>query len=184
MPVSSDTLDKLDILWPGLRGEVSLPAGSRLEPRPVALFGGGDEIRKGGVSRLAARLCDFGGMAGVDKFRGIAGTGGASTALGTGCDDRLGEGSRKDLSDIEPLLPRRSSCGLPDPLLPREDVESALLIVLFVCTSATEVGVVGRDRIAAAAAAADREALEVLFFRKAWAAADVAEGFAFNPLRG
>jgi hypothetical protein len=64
-----------------------------------------------------------------------------------------------------------------------EDVEPDLLIVRFVCTSATEVGVVGRDRKAAAAAADDREALDDRFFRKAWAAAVVAEGFALDPLR-
>lgn len=118
------------------------------------------------------------------RFCGIAGTGGASIALGTGCDERFGEGSRKDLSDMEPLLPLRSSCGLDDAELCMEDVEPDLLIVLFVCTSATEVGVVGRDRKAAAAAADDREALEAWFFRKAWAAAVAAEALALDPLRG
>lgn len=144
------------------------------------MFGGGDATRSPGDSRLAALLCDFVGI-----FCGIVGTGGASTALGTGCAARLGEGSRKDLSDIELLLPRRSSWGLEvDVELPIEDVEPDRLIVLFVCTSATEVGVVGRDRKAAAAAADDREAFEARFFRKAWAAAVVAEGFTLDPLRG
>jgi len=44
--------------------------------------------------------------------------------------------------------------------LPTEDVEPALRSILLVCTSATDVGVVGRDLSAAPAAAAAREALE------------------------
>lgn len=42
----------------------------------------------------------------------------------------------------------------------------------------------GRDRNAVAAAAEESEALDAWFFRKAWAAADAAEGLAVDPLRG
>jgi Fe2+ transport system protein FeoA len=101
-PVSSSTLDKLVTLDPGLLRRVAVVVGPRLDPRPLALFGGGDVMRAGG-SRLAVRRCT------ADKLRviffGMAGTGGASAALGTG---RAGEGSRKVRSDIDPLLPRRS----------------------------------------------------------------------------
>jgi hypothetical protein len=118
-------------------------------------------------------------------FFGIAGTGGASAALGTG---RAGEGSRNVRSDIDPELPLRSSCDPGGPLvdpteLPIEEVEPLLRSVLFVTTSATEVGVVGRAFRAAAAAAEESEAVEGRFFRKAWAAADVAEGLALDALR-
>jgi hypothetical protein len=117
---------------------------------------------------------------------GIAGTGGASEALGTGCD-RAGEAARNVRSDIEPELPLRSSWAsggpLADPVeLPTDEVEPALRSVLFVCTSATEVGVVGRALRAAAAAAEDRAALEARFFRKAWAAALAAEGSVLDAL--
>jgi hypothetical protein len=63
-------------------------------------------------------------------------------------------------------LPLRRSWDPGGPLsdpateLPAEEFELALLIVLFVCTSATEVGVVGRDLKAAPAAADAREAFE------------------------
>lgn len=46
------------------------------------------------------------------------------------------------------------------------------------------MGVVGLDLNAAAAAAEEREALETWFFRKAWAAAVAAEGFAVDPFSG
>ena len=65
-----------------------------------------------------------------------------------------------------------------------DEFELALRMVLFVCTSATEVGLVGRDRRAAAAAAEDKETFELRWERKAWAAADVAEGFASAGLSG
>lgn len=120
---------------------------------------------------------------------GIAGTGGASGELGTGCD-RAGEGSRNVRSVIDPELPLRSSCDPGGPLvdpateLPTDDVDPALRSVLLVWTSATDVGVVGRDRNAAAAAAEDRDAFEERFFKKACAAAVVAEALALDPLRG
>lgn len=46
------------------------------------------------------------------------------------------------------------------------------------------MGVVGLDLNAAPAAADAREALEAWFFRKAWAAAVAAEGFALDPFKG
>jgi hypothetical protein len=65
-----------------------------------------------------------------------------------------------------------------------EEVDPLLRIVLFVWTSATEVGVVGRDRSAAAAAAAESDALEAWLFKKACAAAEVADGFTLCPFTG
>ena len=106
---------------------------------------------------------------------GIAGTGGASAAGGL-CP-RFGDGSRNVLSDMEALLSLRSSIefGRPD-TEPVRELETELLrrIMRFVCTSATLVGVVGRERNAAPAAAAARPELLFDWARKAWAAADVA----------
>lgn len=162
--------------------------GPRLDPRPLALFRGGDATLIGGASRLAARRCDFAGIVGAACCipLGIAGTGGASTALGTGCE---GDGSRNVRSDMDEELPLRSSCDPGGPLddpateLPTDDVDPLLRRVRLVCTSATLVGVVGRDRNAVAAAADERDALEAWFFRKACAAAAVAEGLGFVPSR-
>jgi hypothetical protein len=186
-PVSSCTLARLEFLCADLLGAWFPRYGSRLDPRPVAWFGRGDATRgKTGVSILAARLCDFVGSTGV-RFLGIAGTGGASSKLGR-ADPRFGDGSRNVRSVMDPELPLRSNWapGGPriDPAteLPIEEFELVLRIVLFVCTSATDVGVVGRARNAAAAAAADNEALEAWGLRKANAAAVCAEGFAFGPL--
>lgn len=84
-------------------------------------------------------------------------------------------------SVIDPALPRRSSCDpggprtVPLPLLPYEEFEAVLRSIRLVCTSATDIGVVGRDRRAAAAAAEDSEAAEAWFFRKACAAAVAAD---------
>lgn len=159
--------------------------GPKLDPRPLAILGGGDATRGGCVSRLAARRCEFDN--GI--FFGSAGTGGASSALGT-CGDGCGDGSRNVRSDIEPALPLRSSVDPGGPLtdprveLPTEEVEPALRSIRFVCTSATDVGVVGRDRIAALAAADAREAFDIWFFKKAWAAAVAAFGFALLRLSG
>jgi hypothetical protein len=185
-PVSSDTLDEFDILWPVLLGGDAMAVDPKLDPRPWDLFGGGDATRS--ASQLAALRWDLAGIEG-GILCGIAGTGGASGALGTGAE-RPGEGSRNVRSVIDPELPRRSNCGLwpflwdPATELPMEEVEPLLRRVLLVCTSATDVGVVGLDRSAVAAAAADREAFESRFFRKAWAAAVVALGLALDPLRG
>jgi hypothetical protein len=115
---------------------------------------------------LVVRRWDFSGIAGRRVF-GIVGTGGASAALGTGIDARAGNASRNVLSDMEPELPLRARSGRPDPALPLDATDSDLLTVLFVCTSATEMGVVGLDRNAAPAAAEAREAFEARFFRKA-----------------
>lgn len=64
-----------------------------------------------------------------------------------------------------------------------DEVDSARRSILFVWTSATDVGLVGRARKAAAAAADEREALEAWLFRKAWAAAVAAEGLAVDAFR-
>lgn len=153
----------------------------------MAWFGCGDATRgNAGFSILAARLYDFVGTAG-DRFLGIAGTGGTSSKLGR-ADPLFGDGSRNVLSVIDPELPLRSSWAPGGPRidpgteLPIEEFELVLRIVLFVCTSATDVGVVGRARNAAAAAAADKEALEAWGLRKANAAAVCAEAFALGPL--
>jgi hypothetical protein len=89
---------------------------------------------------------------------------------------------------MEPELPFRSSWKpggpLVDPVeLPKDEFEAVLRRVRFVCTSATDVGVVGRALRAAAAAAEESEAFEARFFRKAWAAAVAAEGSALEALR-
>jgi hypothetical protein len=153
----------------------------------VARIGRGDATRGGiGVSMLAARLCDFVGSVGGKLF-GIAGTGGTSSMLGR-AGPRFGDGSRNVRSAIELELPIRSSwdpdCPRADPEteLPIEEFELVLRIVLFVWTSATDVGVVGRARKAAAAAAVDKEALDAWVLRKANAAAVCAEGLAVDPL--
>lgn len=108
---------------------------------------------------------------------GIVGTGGASGALGRAAP-RAGDGSRKVLSDIELELRRRSNCelGRGGTELAFEDPELVLRNIRFVWTSATLVGDVGRDLKAAAAAAAESDALDLLRARNAWAAAVVAEG--------
>jgi hypothetical protein len=183
-PISSCTLAKLVTLDPDLLGDVIVVAGPRLDPRPVALFGGGDVMRAGG-SRLAVRRCAADGVRLI--FFGMAGTGGASAALGTG---RAGEGSRKVRSDIDPLLPRRwRVCpgGPPfDPAteLPIDEVEPVLWSILLVWTSPTDTGVVGRDRNAAAAAAEESDAFEAWFFRKAETAAVAALALGVDGFEG
>jgi hypothetical protein len=99
-------------------------------------------------------------------FAGIVGTGGAFAALGTGGEALEGDGSRKVRSLIDPELTRRTNCDpggphpVPDTELAADEFELALFNVLFVCTSATRVGVVGRDRNAVAAAADESDALD------------------------
>lgn len=82
------------------------------------------------------------------------------------------------LSSGETDLP----CADPASELPNEEFELARRIVLFVWTSATFVGVVGRALSAAAAAAADKEVDEARCPRKACAAAVVAEGLTLATL--
>lgn len=93
-----------------------------------------------GASWLAALRWDLVGIGGWPCCMsfGIIGTGGAFGALGTGAEALDGEGSRNVRSVIEPELPLRTNCdpGGPRPddatELPTEDVDPALLIVLFV----------------------------------------------------
>lgn len=147
-------------------------------------MGAGEVMRCGG-SRLAVRRCAAERVRVM--FFGIDGTGGASGALGT---PRAGEGSRKVLSDIEPPLPRRSSVVPGGPLvdpateLPIDEVDPALRSILLVWTSPTDMGLVGRARSAAAAAAAERDALEAWFLRKADAAAVAALALAVEEFSG
>lgn len=54
-PVSSDTLDKFDILCAGLLEAGAMVPGPKLDPRPLAMLGGGDATRVTGPSRLIAR---------------------------------------------------------------------------------------------------------------------------------
>jgi hypothetical protein len=185
IPVSSCTLGRLDNLCPDLPGGVLTVAGPRLDPRPVARFGGGDATRITGASILAARRCAPDAVREI--FFGIAGTGGASAALGTA---RAGEGSLKVRSLIDPLLPLRSSIAPGGPFmdpateLPMDEVEPARRSILLVCTSPTDIGVVGRDRRAAAAAADESDALEAWFLRKAEAAAVAADGLGLEIFGG
>ena len=95
-----------------------MDVGPILEPRPLAR-GVGEVTRTGGASTLAARI--------LPKFFGTAGTGGASTAAGTGVRRPFGEGLLKVLSVMEPELPLRCSCELgrtnPDVPLVTEEIE-------------------------------------------------------------
>lgn len=153
-----------------------LIVGCRLTPLPVPGFTGGDETRVGAGWTLDGLLTGVGDARSI-RFCGIIGTGGASGALGRAAP-LAGDGSRKVLSDIELELRRRSNWedGRAGTELALEEPEFSLRIVRFVWTSATLVGDVGRDRSAAAAAAAERVALDLLRARNAWAAAVAAEG--------
>jgi hypothetical protein len=119
----------------------------------------------------------------------MVGTGGASGALGT-CLVGDADESRKVRSVIDPELDFRCRVGLelfaidPATELDTEETDAFLRRFLLVWTSATDVGVVGLDRRAVAAAADEREALEVWLFKKAWTAAEAAFGLALDPLRG
>jgi hypothetical protein len=157
-----------------------LIVGCRLSPLPVPGFTGGDETRVGAGWTLDGLLTGVGDARSI-RFCGIVGTGGASGALGRAAP-LAGEGSRNVLSDIELELRRRSNCGddRAGTELALEEPEFVLRIVRFVWTSATLVGDVGRDRSAAAAAAAESVALDLLRARNAWAAAVVAEGSALG----
>ena len=115
------------ILAPAPLACCAILLGPRLDPRPLAT--GGDATRIGGAPKLAARRRAVRGSEGI--FFGIAGTGGASTALGTAGED---EESRNVLSVIDPELPLRCSPPDVDPALelPFEEVEPALRRVLLV----------------------------------------------------
>lgn len=111
---------------------------------------------------------------------GMVGTGGASSAV---IGVRCGDGERNVRSVMELWLG-----DLCMPLLvswlPCDDTEALRLCVRFVCTSATLMGVVGRDRNAAAAAAAEeREELDARR-ANAEAAAVAAFGFAVAAVSG
>ncbi len=84
---------------------------------------------------------------------------------------------------MDPELPLRSRTD-PLPELPMEEVEPALRRVRLVWTSATDVGVVGRDLRAVAAAAEDNEVFEFRWERKADAAAVIAEESTLGLERG
>lgn len=174
--VSSSILDILVIRGPDLVCAGVLMVGCRLNPLPVPGFTGGDETRVGAGWTLDGLLTRFGDARSI-KFCGIVGTGGASGALGRAAP-LAGDGSRKVLSDIELELRRRSNWedARAGTELALEEPEFSLRNVRFVWTSATLVGVVGLDRRAAAAAAAESVALDLLRARNAWAAAVVAEG--------
>ena len=78
---------------------------------------------------------------------------------------RLGEGSLKVRSVIDPLLVLRRSPGRSG-ALPFDDKDPRLCMRL-VCTCPTGAGLVVWERRAAAAAAAERSPLEARFARKA-----------------
>lgn len=115
----------------------------------------------------------------------MLGTGGASRAAGLAAP-RFGDCSRNVpmRSVMEPELSLRSSIELGRPFtdaLRELETEALRRCVRLVCTSATFVGVVGRDLSAAPAAAAARVAFDFCAV-KAKAAADVAAESAPDPL--
>lgn len=63
-PVSSCTLDKPEALGPVLL-EGCVDPGPKLDPRPLALLGGGDAMRMAGASKLAALRWDLEGIGGT-----------------------------------------------------------------------------------------------------------------------
>jgi hypothetical protein len=182
IPAIPCKLEILGVLNPDLVWLGPPRVGPKLEPRP-AVVGGGEATRENGGSTLTIRLRRVGGDGVMISF-GIAGTGGASARFGRG-EPRLGDGSRKVRSVMEDVLPRRSSppgrpCTDPPLELPTEETEP-LRMVRFVWTSATEVGVIGLARRAAAAAAADKDPFEVELLMKACAAAVCAFEFTWAP---
>lgn len=112
---------------------------------------------------------------------GSAGTGGASEACETGDMvpfARPGDGLRKVLSVIDPLLFCRCSPGRGVPpllgaALPLDDADPRRDI-RFVCMLPTSSGDVVCDRRAAAAAAEDREGVDGALWKKAEVAASAA----------
>ena len=148
---------------------------SALDPLPPPR-GEGDVMRCGG-SKLADLLCPS------DTFLGNAGTGGASGAGDTGPSFRPpGEGERNVRSVMDPPLFCRIMPPLPGPPripppitlpLPTDETDPRRTI-RFVTRLPTGSGDVVFDRRAAAAAAEEREALDVELCRKACPAAAVA----------
>lgn len=106
------------------------------------------------------------------------------------CGCAPGDGDRNVRSVMDPELPFLLSCSpgraeVSGVLLPADEDRDALLrVVLFVWTSATLVGVVGRALRAAAAAAALSEAVLDSRRVKAEMAAVAALGLAVEALRG
>lgn len=131
----ADCLFGLAVLTPG-------PL-SRLTPRPPDSLGGGELTRWAG-STLAGRLSDLAGTGGGDAYAlGSGGIGGGSSPVGRFDGTRLGEGSRKVLSVMEPeLLWRERPPGLrPLPLaLPCDDVELCLCSMRLVWIWLTGTG--------------------------------------------
>ena len=95
---------------------------------------------------------------------GSAGTGGGSSSRVVPRLARFGDGSLKVRSVIDPELFCLCRPGIE---LPLDETDPDLWALRFVGKSPTGVGVVGRERRAAAAAAFDKLALEARFARKA-----------------
>ena len=152
---------------------------SRLTPRPPGILGGG-ELKRSGGSTLAGRRFDLVGTGGGDAYSfGRVGNGGGVSFCILDGGRRLGDGSRKVRSVMEPEL--FCLCRLPGrrPLpwaLPLDEVDPWRCNMRLVFTSLIGVGVVVWERKAAAAAAADRFALDTRLARNAWAAAVAAAG--------
>lgn len=164
-----------------IRADESVMAGPNHELRP-SLMTSLPSFRGCVWGFVARRVFGrFGSSPDIGATRsGIAGTGGRPSTSLRGVVGRRGEFDRRDLSDMEPALGDLLNPCLP----PRSPVADALRrMVRLVWTSATLVGVIGRDRRAAAAAADDK--LEGDAWRiKAEAAAVVAFGFAVAAVRG
>lgn len=112
--ISSFTLDKRLAFRLVVGGEVGRRL-SMLMARPLPRPFGVGEVTRGCGSTLDDLL--------PERVRGMAGTGGASRAWGTGAS-LPGEGDRKVRSVIEEELPLRCIAGLPPPTtlpLPMED---------------------------------------------------------------
>ena len=113
---TSPTVPRLGVLvfLTCLAGTVPGPR-SRLTPRPPAL--GTGEVTLSGGSVLAGRRNDLAGTGGGDTYPlGRAGTGGGSSECWVTELPLFGDGSRKALSVMEPVLLWRCKVGLALPL--------------------------------------------------------------------